>query len=221
MAKRTAAGNADREFLAGLPEFAGGDKPIEELGDATARSYANYARRALAADVPFSRKDARRHTLTPEHPGGAVPETPVHAYREGRPAPRVLGETPIIHKRPILAQPDVEFGAIGTPQAGHMMTVTNQRDAEKALRFARDLGPSEWERLVSLVVFDCSLGAYIEVFKHGHDRGFPARLLLERAREAGGLERYLINVISGRKSDATAQLNHICVYGITIMPPAV
>lgn len=212
MATQSAAGDTAREFLAGLPEFKAGDKPVGDLSDAYANRLARRAQADLAAGRAPSRQAARGHVLTPEHPGGSAPKLPEppREYTVNR-----LAEPRIIHNRPP-SQPPVGFGA-----DGQIYSTYSQREALQLLRFARDTaGPSQpWGRDVQLVVFDCSQGKYLEVFHHGHGRGIPAGVLLDQYRESGTtFEQFLMNIIAGRKSDITFAVDHICVYGITIMP---
>lgn len=208
MAKHTAAGDTAREFLADLPEFKAGDKAIADLSDEYANRLARRARLDFAEGRAPSRQAARGHILTPEHPGGSAPKLP-------EPAQEYKAEPRLTHNRPP-AEPPVKFGG-----DGEIYSTYSQKEALAILRFARDTaGPDQqWGRDVQMVVFDCSQGKYIEVYHHGHGRGIPAGVLLDQYHESGStFERFLMNVIAGRKSDVTDALNHICVYGITVMP---
>ena len=220
MATHSAKGQAAREFLASLPEFRDGDKPVGELSDAYANRIARRAQGDLAAGRTPSRQAGRGHILTPEHgPSGARPKLPEPADVYKSPLAPEAPERPLVHTRPLFHE-HIQF-----PSGQELFTRTNQREALEVLRYAaKDTAQSEWGAPVTLQVYDCSQARFFRIdFHHGHGsgHGINARALLEDIRESGlSLEQYLINVISARKSDVTALVQHICLYEIVILPPA-
>ena len=229
-------GEAARQLLASLPEFASGDKPVSQLSDAYANRLAGAARRQLESGLTPSRQAARGHILTPEHPTSAPPKLPEQpaTYRraaqtskeagltgETPPAPSqrrtaaLTGEPsrPLIHRRPPF-QGHIPFG-----EGGEIYTQRSADMATRVIRYAAELGPTHGERVV-LQVYDCSRGRWFPVFRNaGHGQGISASVLLEMWRDHGGsLEDFLMSRINDASYRDRSRITHICLYEVTILP---
>lgn len=233
-------GEAARQLLASLPEFASGDKPVSQLSDAYANRLAGAARRQLESGLTPSRQAARGHILTPEHPRSAPPKLPEQpaTYRrvartskeagltgETPPAPAqrrtaaLTGEPsrPLIHRRPPF-QAIVPF-----PQGGVIYTVRTEDEARRQIDFARIegevSGKGQWGDRIVINVLDCTKGKYFQVFQHAKGGyGISAGVLLEMAAEHGGLESLLMSIINDDGSVHQGKISHICLYEIVVLP---
>ena len=210
----TAKGDDARQFLAGLPEFAGGDKPVSQLSDAYANRLARRAQADLVLGRTPSRQAGRGHVTTPEHPGNAAPKLPEPpaVYRE-RPTPQQVarqtgdGRPPRLrHDRPAFT-PYVPY-----QETGELYTVTTEREAREVLRLAAARGDT-----IDIQAYDCSRRSYRPVFRHGVSAEWV------QGDSAGqSLEAWALNIANSYHgsagSDVGRTLTHICLWEINIRP---
>lgn len=233
---------AAREFLAGMPEFTQHSKKgAFGIGERDALRTANAFTKQLQAGVTPNYQAARGHILTPEHgPKGARPKLPekaenyqratrtskeARAASEAPSAPsqrataRLTGEpaAPLIHRRPAYQTP------IPFPEGGVIYTVKTEEEARRQIEFARVAGEAngkteDGDRVV-VNVFDCSKNKYFQVFQFAKGSyGIPAGVLLEMAKDHGGLESLLMSIINDNGSAHQGKISHICLYEIVVLP---